>query len=142
MKTPACSRFAILLPLLVLVLISGCGSSGLTTAPVRGKITYKGKPVPNGTVTYVPDGDKPAATGEIQPDGTYVLTTYDSGDGAVLGKHSIMIIAQEDMAGRLPEERSPTPGLIVPEKYTNFAGSGLTAEVKQGDNVFDFELKD
>lgn len=129
-----------ILSLLILSPLAGCGSGGLPTAPVRGKITFQGKPVPNGSVVTMPEGDMPSATGEIKPDGTYELTTYTAGDGAVLGKHTLMIMAVEDMSDKLPEERSPTPGLIVPSKYTSFATSGLTIEVKQGENKFDFEL--
>jgi hypothetical protein len=125
-----------------LVIFAGCGGGGFETAPVNGKITYKGKPLPTGTIIYMPEGDKPAATGEIKPDGSYILGTYASEDGAVLGKHAIKIYAVEEQGERLPEERSPTPGLILPNNYTSFETSGLTAEVKQGQNTFSFELKD
>ena len=121
-------------------LLSGCGG-GLPTAPVRGKITYQGKPVPSGTILFMPEGDQPAATGEIQPDGSYVLETYEPGDGAVLGKHSIMITAVEDQTGKLPEARSPMPALLIPVKYTNMMTSGLTAEVQPGQNTIDFVLE-
>jgi len=118
----------------------GCGPPGLATAPVRGKVTYNGRPVPNGTVITRPEGDKPSATGEIKSDGSYELTTYSPGDGAVLGKHAVMIMAVEDSSGKLPEERSATPALIVPRKYTSFDASGLSIEVTQGQNTYDFEL--
>ena len=124
-----------------LTLLPGCGPSGLPTAPVRGKITYNGRPVPNGTVISRPAGDAPSATGDIKPDGSYELTTYVDGDGAVLGKHELMIMAVEDNSGLLPEQRSATPALIVPAKYTSFDTSGLTMDVKAGANTFDFDLK-
>lgn len=133
--------FAVLLGFWWLTILPGCGSSGLPTAPVRGKITYEGKPVPNGSVVSLPEGDKPSATGDIKPDGSYELTTYSSGDGAVLGKHTLMVIAVEDHSGRLPEERSATPALIIPKKYTSFPTSGLSIDVKAGENSFDFELQ-
>lgn len=120
----------------------GCGSGERKTAVVTGKVTYKGKPVPTGTVTFVPKTPGPSATGDIKPDGTYTLTTYRSGDGAVIDDHQVMIIALEDMGMRLPEDRNPTPPPIVPIKYASTATSGLTAKVVEGTNTFDFELKD
>src|SRR5262245_28964183 len=124
----------------------GCGSGGEGLAVVKGKISYKGKAVPNGTVNFLPaDPNKPSATGEIQSDGTYSLKTFQSSrasDGAVIGKHKVVIVAMQDMASRLPEERVPLPPPIVPIKYTSPATSDLTAEVEDKDNVIDFDLKD
>jgi hypothetical protein len=129
--------------LLALAALAGCSDDRMKTGYVTGKLTYKGKPVPNGTVTFVPEArGVPSASGEIQPDGTYRLTTYKPHDGAVIGAHKIMIVAVQDTGGRLPEERAATPPLVVPEKYMRTATSGLSADVKEGENTFDFELKD
>lgn len=119
----------------------GCSRGGeLPTAPVTGKVTYKGKPVPSGTVMFVPEKG-PAATGEIAKDGTYTLSTYSKNDGAVLGKHKIAITALADMGDRLPEEQSPLPPPLIPDKYLNQDTSGLTAEIKEGPNTVDLDLK-
>lgn len=126
---------------LACLLTFGC-TEGMKTAPVKGKLTYKGKPVPNGTITFIPEGNGPSATGEIQSDGSYELTTYKSGDGAVLGKHTVMIVAVQDQGDRLPEDRSPLPPPIVPAKYLSNQTSGLTAQVKDEENTIDFHLTD
>jgi len=127
-------------------LVAGCGGSGHGLAVVKGKVTYKGKPVPNGTINFLPtDGNKPSATGEIQSDGSYSLKTFVSNrpsDGAVIGQHKVVIVAMVDQASRLPEERSPLPPPIVPVKYTSPATSDLTAQVENKANVIDFDLKD
>jgi hypothetical protein len=118
----------------------GCGrKGGLETAPVSGKVTFKGKAIPNGTVMFVPS-EGPAATGEISSDGSYRLTTYTTGDGAVLGKHKVSITALADMGDALPEQRSPTPPSLLPNKYLSHETSGLTAEVVKGNNEVNFEL--
>lgn len=121
----------------------GCSKKGgLETAPVKGKITYKGKALPSGTVMFVP-AEGPAATGEINSEGSYVLTTYTSGDGAVVGNHKVTIVALQDMGDALPEHRNPLPPPIVPKKYLSDTTSGLTAEVKAKiTNEVNFELKD
>jgi hypothetical protein len=121
---------------------AGCGSERAKTASVKGTVTFRGKPVPNGTVTFIPSGPGPAATGEIQKDGSFTLTTYRPGDGAVLGTHKVIVVAVEDTSTRLPEERNPLPSSIVPDKYTSAATSDLSAEVKEGENVVVFDLKD
>jgi hypothetical protein len=137
---PICQLAGVVLGLVSMMLLSGCSSGGFPTAPVRGTITYQGKPLTTGTILFRPEGDLPSATGEIKPDGSYVLTTYTDDDGAVLGKHDILITAIEDQTDKLPEARNPAPGLIIPVRYTNFATSGLSREVKEGQNTFDFEL--
>ena len=121
--------------------LAGCGGGGPKLAAVRGTVTYKGKPVPSGTVSFIP-ANGPAATGKINPDGTYTLTTFKAGDGAVLGHHKVVVAAMEDMTGRLPEDRNPLPPSIVPDKYTSIGTTDLTAEVKEGENTIDLPLKD
>jgi hypothetical protein len=126
-----------------LVVVSGCGRKGaMETAPVSGKVTYRGKALPTGTIMFVP-AEGPAATGEIGADGSYKLTTYQSGDGAVIGAHKVTITALQGMGNALPEQRSATPPPLVPAKYLSDSTSGLTAEVKpKVENEFNFELKD
>lgn len=127
--------------LLIPCLVGGCGPKYPKTAIVRGKVTYKGKPVPNGTVNFIPAAGKDAS-GEIKPDGTYTLTSFRPGDGAIPGAYSVVIVAMQDMASRLPEERSPLPPPIVPVKYTSLATSDLKAQVEDQENTINFDLKD
>lgn len=124
------------------LVFAGCGGGQERTAQVNGKVTYNNNPVTHGTVTFVPESGGPPATGEIKPDGSFSMTTYSSGDGAVLGKHKVVIVAMEDMEGKLPEARNPTPPPIVPAKYTSPSTTPLTTEVKDEDNEPVFDLKD
>ncbi|HMC65045.1 MAG TPA: hypothetical protein VKI65_08895 [Gemmataceae bacterium] len=54
----------------------GCGGP---EAMVAGKVTYKGEPLPSGTVTFIRDGANPAS-GQIKADGTYVVEYAPVGD--------------------------------------------------------------
>lgn len=121
--------------------LPGCGGYDRKTAVVRGSVTYNGKAVPNGTISFIP-ADGRSATGEIQPDGSYTLTTYRKGDGAILGQHKVVIVAMEDMSNRLPEARNPLPPSIIPVRYTSLATSELRADVKDQENTIDFKLED
>jgi hypothetical protein len=102
-------------------------------------VTYKGRPVPNGTVSFIPDGGT-VATGEIGPDGSYTLTTFRKGDGAILGMHRVVISAVD--AGKEGEAAASLPAPIIPLKYMNLSTTDLRAEVKDGENVYNFDLED
>jgi hypothetical protein len=76
--------------------LAGCGSgNGLQLAKVRGKVLFKGEPIAGGTVVFQPDTSKgtngPAAVGAIAKDGSFILSTEESGDGAVVGYHKVAI---------------------------------------------------
>src|SRR5262249_51114436 len=118
------------LVLVIVGLASGCSrKSGMETAPVSGKVTYRGKAVPTGTVMFVP-GEGPAAAGEIGSDGSFKLMTSSAGAGAGTGTHKVTITALQGMGDALPEQRKATPPPLVPAKYLNGETSGLVAEVK------------
>jgi hypothetical protein len=81
----------------ILIGVAACGpGNGLNLAPVRGKVTYKGEPLKNGTVMFEPDESAgntgPQAIGTITRDGTYILSSSDAGDGAVVGMHKVGIL--------------------------------------------------
>jgi hypothetical protein len=88
-------RLMFVVPLITGLL--GCSSdNGLNLGKVRGKITYDGEPVVGGEVLFVPDTKKgtvgPPAAGTISGDGTYLMSTQESGDGAIVGVHNVAII--------------------------------------------------
>jgi hypothetical protein len=80
--------------LLIMVLAgSGCGGGGVKLTKVDGKVTLDGSPLEGANITFVPeDNNGPLATGVTGSDGSYRLTTYNTGDGAVAGKYKVTII--------------------------------------------------
>ena len=77
---------------------AGCGSAAgrPKLGKVSGKVTHKGQPVTSGEVTFTPATGKGGesgnvAFGKIGADGSYDLTTFDTGDGAVLGQHIVTV---------------------------------------------------
>jgi hypothetical protein len=77
--------------------VCGCGGNDYEVAAVHGKVTCNDKPVPGGQIQFVAIVDArsespPIATGEIDENGNYTLTTYSRGDGAVLGKHRVIYV--------------------------------------------------
>ncbi|HUQ72287.1 MAG TPA: hypothetical protein VM165_22365 [Planctomycetaceae bacterium] len=79
----------------MITVVCGCGGGEFETAPVRGTVSCEGTPVTSGTITFSPiaEGavDKPGkpGMGKIGSDGTFVLTTYKEGDGAIIGMHEV-----------------------------------------------------
>jgi len=153
---------------LVVVLVIGCGGDELGKRyAVYGSITYKGKPLPKGTIAFVSDKpDGRGASGVIQ-DGKYQLTTQVENDGAFPGTYLVTIndividasIAEAEtkkLAAKKNVQMAPG-GMVdqaqqgkalrkaannVPAKYASASTSGLKAEVKASSNKFDFELTD
>lgn len=129
--------------------ITGCGG---TVNPVRGKVTFAdGKPLANGRIVYSSPELKISANGEIQPDGSYSLSTHTLNDGAPEGNYTVTIIAyepveypqeaepaEEDRYKPRPPRREPPPKPLVALKYANVSTSDLTATVGRGENTIDF----
>lgn len=116
----------------VAVLAAGCGGSGL--APVRGQLVYPdGQPAKELVGCSVvfeasnSDGKAFGATGEVDAEGRFELTTNKPGDGAPVGVNKVAL----NPRWRGSERADPLPVL---DKYASTATSGLTVEVKPGGN--------
>ncbi|TWU27584.1 carboxypeptidase regulatory-like domain-containing protein [Bythopirellula polymerisocia] len=122
-----------------LATISGCGGASheLETAPVTGTVKMDGQPVTSGYVFILP-GKGRMAKGSIQEDGTFVMSTYDEGDGVQVGEHPVIVTPIP--AG----EGTPRPkgrATEIPPKYMKASSSGLTINVQPGDsNQLNLEL--
>ncbi|MDX1948536.1 MAG: carboxypeptidase-like regulatory domain-containing protein [Pirellulaceae bacterium] len=128
----------------------GCTGDGLPDrAPVSGIVTFNGRPLAEATVTFLPASGAQAATGRTNGEGRYVLGTFSTDDGAVLGPHRITVLAHgPDRPLRPGEMGSGIPGELtrgdplIPTRYFAPETSGLAREVVAGKNEFDLELKD
>jgi hypothetical protein len=139
---------------LACALLGGCGGPRL--AKVTGKVTYGSKPVTGGKIMFYPESGR-MALGEIGPDGTYTLTTFKPGDGALVGPHRVAIEStrvgpgnmetpksfEEELKGVPPGGKILVAGKVewlVPEKYSRPENSGLTAKVENRPNEINFDL--
>lgn len=152
------SRLGFLLLCLVAGLPSvGCGpklpAGARPTKKVTVTVTYKGAPVENANVTFVnQDGDPAPANGRTNSEGKAKLKTYVEEDGAVVGLHKVLIEKSESVGGSTADQDSAeynpnAPPAVtkyhLPKKYSDYANSGLKAEVTEaGPNEFPFDLKD
>lgn len=127
----------------------GCGKKGPETFSVAGRVTFEGKPVPEGRIVFYPERGRPAMA-NIEPDGVYRLTTFKPGDGAPAGRYRVTIDAKQVSAPtqaksiqdeiRVGPAGPTTVKWLVPEKYSNPDTSPLKAEVKPERNTIDFDL--
>jgi hypothetical protein len=139
----------------VVLSLAGC-SGGDPNQPKLGKVygtvSYKGKPVEGGHVVFTPSADKggatgQSATGEIASDGTYELTTFNTGDGAILGQH-IATVTVTEKGYVMPQPKPDStidyklPKIASPKKYATADKSPLRYTVVEGKQKIDIELKD
>ena len=130
---------------LLLVALAGCGRpAAAPLAQVKGRVFYRGRPLPGGTIVFTPDpergGHGPQACAEIGPDGRYQLRTGPE-PGAVPGWHRVTVApASPAPGGDAPPTRNLSPAL--PARYSDPEQSGECREVKLGQlNTLDLHLQ-
>jgi hypothetical protein len=72
------------------------------------------------------------ATGIVEADGSFKLTTYKAFDGAPAGEYQIGVV------WRASGKTGPS---LIPARYNAAAKSGLTATIQAGKNDVVLELK-
>lgn len=135
---------------LVLLLLAGCSGSPEKTYPVHGVVTLDGKPLEGGTVLFesiepgghrsggVVGGKRYTARASIDPQGRYRLSTFGDNDGAVAGRHRVVVLPD---LSQVPDTPGARPPVEVPAKYQWPETTDLEYEVKPDpDNRIDVEL--
>src|SRR5438105_3540706 len=80
----------------------GCGGDGLRRVPVQGKVTAKGAPLGNATVSFMPVGGTKGegGIGTTDRDGNFTLTGSRRGDaGVVPGRYKVRVSRFVDRDG-------------------------------------------
>jgi hypothetical protein len=115
----------------VLTALSGCGgdTDGAKAVPAGGLVKYKGKPLEQGTIQFVPEIGR-AAHGTIQ-DGKFTLTTHKEGDGAIPGKHKVGIVSTKETPSK-KKGAEPETVFVVPKSYGQPGGSNISVDIPDG----------
>lgn len=113
--------------LLTALWLTGCGGGGdgqLPTTKAEGTVTLNGQPLKSGTILLHPVEAGKHATGVVQ-DGKFSLSTYAPQDGAVIGRHKVVLQVPEVTADGdvIPAEQRP------PAEYASQETTPLTVEV-------------
>jgi hypothetical protein len=93
----------------VLAVLAGCGSGRL---PVHGDVTFDGKPVDLGTISFEPADGQGRATGGKIMDGKYELVGNTASQP---GKKIVRIFASRKTGRKVPAGPWASPGQTVDE---------------------------
>jgi hypothetical protein len=135
----------LIIGLSVLVLaILGC-SGGVGS--ISGKLTYKGQPIPNATITFFTDQGMPfpVISGS---DGTYTISNIPVGEvlvsvAAPPPANTESGSREKDAAARAAAPKAAdTPSYTLPTAYADPGSSELKIAVHSGNNLFDILLID
>jgi hypothetical protein len=102
---------------------------------VSCKITFKGKPLPVGTVTFVTSDEKTKVAALIAEDGTY-KAVVPAGEYKI----TITTLVPKKKDDKEPEKK--VPELKIHPKYGDPKTTPLTAAIKEGKNELNIELTD
>ena len=132
MSVHSCNVAAAALAILFALGSVGCGERRPTTYAVKGKVVYTdGSPVTAGVVMFLStsvEGKEFNARGEIQPDGSYVLSTFELEDGVVAGRHRALVREVAVLVSEMANDETPGPPGID-QKFARFDTSGLEFDI-------------
>lgn len=122
------SRFvSVSLVALSLMILSGCSKSGPQLIEVYGKVTYKGKPVTRGTISFSPKssaiGGLRTGVGAIKSDGSFELQSLPGKKGVQPGEY---LVSVNSYTGSFIDNDVV---YIVPKKFSESATSGLSIKL-------------
>jgi len=129
--------FAGLLLLACSCLVAGCGHDE-GGATVKGKVTYKGRPVVEGSLSFIPQS-MPTAYGRLQPDGSYALVNHRNSERIEPGAYVVVIVSGANRS-LTAEGAQAQQELPVPVSVTNQATTPLKFDVVEGPNTIDIDL--
>lgn len=136
----------------------GCGSRvGAGLASVQGTVACQGKPIARGSLVFEVSGMRPAY-GKIVDGRIAEVMTYAPQDGCPIGLAHIAVFATQTdaLSQKSDSPRRPTnpqealadglnytdPGKpLVASTYNDPATSGLTWDIKAGENTVSLELE-
>jgi hypothetical protein len=125
--------------LLILVGIAGCKSVE-KLGRVSGKVTFQGSPVAEGMVLFSCIDKGVNMTATLQSDGSYEIIMA-KGAGLPLGTYRVCVNPPPTfypIGQAAPKQTKQYPS--IPMKYRKYETSGLTINVKDGDNRLDIEM--
>lgn len=117
---------------LFLAALAGCGDGRPQRVPVSGQVIIDGKPLTFGYVGFVPQNDRPSVA-KLDSQGRFTMNCFEDGDGVVVGKHAIEVIAREPMG----EDKLRWH---APKKYASADTSGLSEDIHAPTESLTIEL--
>ncbi|MEN1679701.1 MAG: hypothetical protein AAGJ46_08910 [Planctomycetota bacterium] len=126
------NRLRSLVAAVALIASTGCWDSGPTLVKVSGRVTIDGKPVTTGAVRFTPLQGR-LSGGPLGQDGRFELTCFESGDGAMPGKHLVTVYAAEPLGETAIRWHAP-------KKYSKPTTSGIEITIDEPTEDIEIEL--
>ena len=131
-------RFCLIASCLSSFLIVGCFPSGPEVGEVSGKVSFKGQPVKEGTVTFLNPSEGGAGESPIGANGSYTIPEL------VVGDYIVIVTPLMEMKDTDPGKSPPAPveksAPNIPVKYRQQGLTPLKSPVKKGKNEFQIEM--
>ncbi|MBN1853529.1 MAG: hypothetical protein JW829_12430 [Pirellulales bacterium] len=132
---------------LVCILACQAGCSNPTT--IRGTVTYDGKPVEKGAITFTPVDGKGPSIGAKIIDGTYSVEEASPGSfqANVIGVKKVNFARDpaelQKLSGDAIAAGKDSGGLVDPADVIppDAQGNNQTVDIQQGDQTIDFHIK-
>jgi hypothetical protein len=143
----------VILGLIGLAPLGGCGRRLPAVVPVQGTVLVNGKPLPKARVTFVPQldnfGAESNSTAVTDENGQFTLTcTFNGQPGAVVAKH-VVLVAEAS----LPEEmrnvrdarvirqyQAKLGNRPIPSRYSSVRESPIQIDIKDGQEPVTLKL--
>lgn len=133
---------------------AGCGRSSNQWTEMRqpvykahGVVILDGQPLEGAQVVFHSSDPEMTATGRTDATGKFQLTTYEEGDGFIVGTHGVSISKRVwiEKPTRYDTAEEPQKALFPDEllaiKFTNRETSQLQATIeKKGKNSYEFQV--
>jgi hypothetical protein len=128
--------------------VVGCGGG---KGNISGKVTHKGAPLKGGRVGFMAS-NKQNFIAEINEDGSYAVSNVPTGPAKVSVQTSYLrMTARTSRSYKVPADAPPGLGggggvakdryVPVPPSVEDPDTSGITFDVKKGDQTFDIDVK-
>ena len=113
--------------------ITGCGSSGPTTYPISGVVTFENKPLTTGSMTFIPQVSSARTTVAKIVDGRYETELTE-------GAWTVNIQAVRETGPVIPELKEAPREQYIPAKYNRQSTLTVSMPTDKGERKFDLEL--
>ncbi len=126
----------------ILLTSSGCGKKGPVVGNVRGVVTYQGKPLTVGNISFYPEeGGEPLVAAIGFKGGNYQMNEIPVGNYKVAIK-----TPPARRKGKLPKSIGFVPPrfnnpILIPEIFADPQRSGLTVNVEEGEVSHNIDLQ-
>jgi hypothetical protein len=118
--------------------LAGC-RGGTPMGQVAGKVTFQGKPVSQGRVSFQNPATGASDEALLNNDGTFAVESP-----LPVGEYKVMVmplVVREKADPRGPVVGVERPAPDIPEKYRTIGTTDLKATVKEGKNDIPLEMK-